>query len=107
MKIARLVTGIIAFAGSMGLLSFAIYFIWVESAYGYTWSQNGEIQLLILITLTAISTIFFLISIFLGGGYWSEERKLELENRILRKRIEQNRLKKELGEAAEEAYSSD
>lgn len=89
--------GIIALLGSLCLLGFAIYFAWVDWWVDQS-MPTAELLFLVVTTVTAIFTIYYIISSLLGGSTWSEVRELELQNRILKTKIEREKLKKQLAE---------
>lgn len=87
------IAGIISLLGSLGLILSILFTISKESI-----DDNLEFLILILMLITGFSIIMYVIWTKFGKKEFSELDKLEYENQLLKKQIEQKELKKKLEE---------
>ncbi|MDM1490777.1 hypothetical protein HX051_15550 [Myroides odoratimimus] len=87
------IAGIISLLGGIGLVLFTLIVIANEKI-----DDNLDFLILILMLITGISIIMYVIWTKFGKKEFSELNKLEYENQLLKKQIEQKELKKKLGE---------
>lgn len=87
------IAGIISLLGGIGLVLFTLIVIANERI-----DDNLDFLILILMLITGISIIMYVIWTKFGKKEFSELNKLEYENQLLKKQIEQKELKKKLGE---------
>ncbi|KZE77160.1 hypothetical protein HX030_15020 [Myroides odoratimimus] len=87
------IAGIISLLGGIGLVLSTLIVIANEKI-----DDNLDFLILILMLITGISIIMYVIWTKFGKKEFSELNKLEYENQLLKKQIEQKELKKKLGE---------
>jgi hypothetical protein len=89
----RMILGILALTGNVVFLLF-ILILWSLGKVNITDPVDKTVLVGVLITLA--SSIYFISFFYFGKNLWTEDKKIELQNRILKKKIEQEQLKKEL-----------
>ncbi|MEQ8414992.1 MAG: hypothetical protein RIB71_11005 [Imperialibacter sp.] len=87
------VTSWISFLGALGWGGTLFFFIVKDKAHGI---QLSELLLFSTFLVCQICTILFVFWTGFGNSFASMSKKLDLENEILKKQIEQKALKKEL-----------
>ena len=85
------ITGIISFLGAVGWGILGV-FIFVEAGL------NNDTIYLPPLFITSVSIILYVIWTRFGKQEFSELKKIDLENQILKRQIEQKELKKKLDE---------
>lgn len=85
------IAGTISFLGSIGGGLFALYILIVEKVN----SMDGGIILLILV-IVCLATILYVLWTKFGNRKTTELEKIEYENEILKRQLEQKELKKKL-----------
>ena len=92
MKEKRKITGIITFIGGLGWGLFGLFIISTEEI-----RKTEAFFALLSLMVSAISAILYVVWTDFGKKEQNELEKIEYENEVLKKRIEQQELKKKLG----------
>ncbi|ALU26832.1 MULTISPECIES: hypothetical protein [Myroides] len=87
------ITGIISLLGGIGSILLLLFTISKERI-----DDNLDFLIIILILITGISIVMYVIWTKFGKRGFSELDKLEYENQLLKKQIEQKELKQKLEE---------